>query len=173
MSTSTIVFLLLRAGHVLFAAVWVGAAVFLTTLLMPAVGDAGPAGGPVIAALERRRFHPFMASISGLTVLTGIYLYWRFTAGFDPSLSATRGAMVFGTGGLAGIIAFILGGAVVGRNAKKMGPLAARLAQAEPPQRPAIAAELAAVRQKVKSASILIIVLQFIALTAMAVGHYV
>jgi hypothetical protein len=49
-----------------------------------------------------------------------------------------RAAMVFGTGGIAGTIALILGGAVVGRNAKKMAALgpASRQRRRAPDGRP-------------------------------------
>src|SRR6266508_6779715 len=114
MSAATVLFLLLRAAHVLLAALWVGAVGFINFFLMPSLAEAGPAGAPVMAALTRRKIQAFIASMGGTTVLTGIYLYYRFTAGFDPTLSGSRSAMVFGTGGIAGIIALIIGGAVVG-----------------------------------------------------------
>jgi uncharacterized membrane protein len=166
-------FLVLRAAHVLIAVFWVGAAFFTTFFLMPALAEAGPAAGPVMSALLRRKIHAFMASIGGVTVLTGIYLYYRFTGGFDPALSGTRAAMVFGTGGLAGIVALILGGAVVGKNAKKMGELAARMATAPEAERAAIASQVAAARQRAETASRIVIVLQIIAVVLMAIGHYV
>ena len=173
MSASTVLFLVLRAAHVLIAAIWIGAVAFVTFFLMPSLQEAGPSAGPVMAALMRRKLHVFMASIGGTTVLTGIYLYYRFTGGFDPALSGTRSAMVFGTGGLAGIVALILGGAVVARNAKKMGELGAKLASARDPERAALATQMSAARQRAASASLLVVILQVIAIVLMALGHYV
>src|SRR4029450_5991474 len=120
MTASTLLFLLLRAAHVLLAAIWVGATVFTTMLLMPALQDSGPAAAQVIGALMRRKMPAFMAALGGTTVLTGLYLYYRFTGGFDPALSGSVSAMVFGTGGIAGIAALIIGGAVISRTTKKM-----------------------------------------------------
>lgn len=173
MSASTALFLILRAAHVLIAAIWVGAVFFTTFFLMPSLQEAGPNAGPVMAALMRRKIHVFMASIGGTTVLTGLYLYYRFTGGFDPALSGTRSARAFGTGGLAGIVALIVGGAVVSRNAKKMGALGARLASASAAERPALVAEMSAARQRAATASIVVVVLQVIAIVLMALGHYV
>lgn len=174
MSFPTLTFLTIRVLHVLMAAVWLGATAFVTFFLMPALQETGPAAGPVMGALMRRKVHAFMASIGGLTVLTGFYLYWRFTGGFDPATSGSRAARVFGAGGVAGIIALIIGGAVVGRNAKKMAALDARLASMpDGPERAAAAAEMTAARVRAASAGRIVLVLQAIALALMAVAHYV
>ena len=160
MTTSTLVFLLLRVVHVLLAAVWIGMTTFVVFLLMPTIKESGPGGAPLAQAMLRRGLHIYMASLGGTVVLTGFYLYWRFTGGFDPALSATRGAMMFGTGGIAGTLALILGGAVVGKNAKKM-------ATATSP------AEFAAYRDKATTFGHIVLILQVIAIAAMALGHYV
>jgi len=173
MTAATLLFLLLRVTHVLLAALWVGATAFTTFYLMPALEESGPAAAPVMSSLMRRKIHVFMASIGGVTVLTGFYLYYRFTGGFDPTLSGSTGAMVFGTGGICGLFALILGGAVVSKNAKKMGELGARLATAPEAQRGALASELAAIRKKTATFSRIVIVLQMIAVALMAIGHYV
>jgi hypothetical protein len=174
MSIANALFLLLRVSHVLLAALWIGMAAFVALFLMPAVEDAGPASGAVMAALVRRKFPVFMAAIGGTVVLTGLYLYWRFTGGFDPALSATRAAMVFGTGGLSGIAALIVGGVVVSRNAKKMADAAGRLPSvAEGPARAVLVGDMNAARRKVTVGGRIVVVLQAIALAAMAIGHYV
>jgi len=173
MTASTAVFLLLRASHVLLASLWVGATAFATFFLFPAVADAGPSAGPVMGALVRRRLPVFMASVGGTAVLTGVYLYYRFTGGFDPALSGTRAAMVFGTGGILGILALIVGGVIVSRNVKKMSELGARLASASPDDRAPLASQMAVHRQRAMSGSRIVIVLQMIAVVLMAIGHYV
>jgi uncharacterized membrane protein len=174
MSAATLTFLIIRVTHVLLAALWLGATGFMVFFLMPAIEDTGPAAGPLMGALVRRRFPAFMAAAGGVTVLSGFYLYWRFTGGFDPATSGTRAARVFGAGGAAGIIALIIGGAVVSRNAKKTSGLGARLASMpEGPDRAAVATEMAAARRRAATAGRIVLVLQAIALACMAVGHYV
>src|SRR5262245_8858611 len=119
MSTSTLVFLSVRALHVLLAATWIGTVAFIYLILTPALDEVGPSGTALMTAMSRRGFHVRIAALGGTTVLTGLWLYWRFTGGFDPAASATMGARVFGAGGVAGIVALIIGGAIVGRAAKK------------------------------------------------------
>ena len=173
MTASTVLFLLLRAAHVLLAAIWVGATVFTTMLLMPAVQDSGPAGGQVVGALMRRKMPAFMAALGGTTVLTGLYLYYRFTGGFDPALSGSMGARVFGAGGLAGILALIIGGAVISRGTKKLAALGDRLPGTPEAQRGAVIAEMNDARKRVATFSRIVIALQVIAVVLMAIGHYV
>jgi uncharacterized membrane protein len=173
MSAATILFLVLRAAHVLIAALWIGGVALSTFYIFPALEEAGPAAGPVMGALMRRKLPVYMASLGGTAVLTGFYLYYRFTGGFDPSLSATRAARVFGAGGAAGLLALIIGGAIVSRNANKISDIAGRLASARDTERPDLMAQLAAARRRAATGSRIVIALQVIAIVLMAIGHYV
>jgi uncharacterized membrane protein len=173
MTASTALFLLIRTAHVLLATIWVGAVALNTLFIFPALQEAGPSAGPVMGALLRRKLPTYMASLGGITVVTGFYLYYRFTGGFDPALSGSSGAIVFGTGGISGLLALIIGGAVVSRSAKTMGELAARLPSAPESERAAIAARMAAARERAATWSRIVLVLQAIAVVLMAIGHYV
>ena len=110
MSSASILFLFIRVVHVLLAALWLGGVGFVALFLLPAATATGPASGPIVTELLRRRVPVFMAIVGGTTVLTGLWLYWKFTNGFDPLLAGTLAARVYGTGGVAGIVALILGG---------------------------------------------------------------
>src|SRR5262245_37849036 len=125
----TVVFLTLRAAHVFLAAIWFGSTVFMSELLVPALDAAGPTGGQIMGGLNRR-VTVYMAILGGTTVVTGIYLWWHFTGGFDPAVSRTNAGRAFSIGGLCGIIAAIIGGSVVGRSANRLGPLMGQMATA-------------------------------------------
>ena len=154
----------IRALHILTAAAWFGAAAFLTLYLMPAIGQLGPQGVPVMAALARRRFHVFMAASSLLTVASGAWIYWAMTGGFAPEAMASRFGQVYGVGGLAGVLAAVIGGAVVGRSSKQL----AAMAEAGGPPDFARVARLQA-RARIGSRSALVLML--VALLAMTLGH--
>jgi uncharacterized membrane protein len=174
MSNASILFLSVRVLHVLLAATWLGATAFAYLFLEPALDEIGPASSSLMAALARRGIHAFMGSIGGVVAVTGIWLYWRFTGGFDPALSRTMAARVFGAGGAAGILAVIIGGAVVGRTARKMTSLAAKAtAMPEGVDRAAVTAQVAAAKRRVAVGGKLVLVLQIVALGLMAIGHYV
>lgn len=174
MSMSTLIYLLLRVTHVLMAAVWVGATALMVFFVMPSVKQAGPAAGPMMGAMARRGLNGFMGALGGTTVLTGFYLYWRFTGGFDPAISGSRGAMVFGLGGVAGLVSVIIGGAIVGRNMKKMAGLRMKAAALpEGAERATLTQQADAARDRGASGAAVVLVLQLIAIVCMAIGHYV
>ena len=166
-------FLAIRAAHVLVAALWIGASVFASTLVMPAIDASGPTGGQVMQRLNRRGFHIYMTVVSATTLLTGIYLFWHFT-GFDPSVTTTHAGLVFGAGGAAGILAGIIGGAVVGRSGKQLESLLRNaLTIADDQTHRALLARVNSLKRRVKIGTRVVIGMQTVALVFMAVGHYV
>jgi hypothetical protein len=167
-------FLVIRVVHVLLAALWLGSTAFMVFFVMPAFTETGPAGAPMMGAFARKGLNAFMAVLGGIMVLTGFYLYWRLTGGFDPALSATHAAMVFGTGGIAGLISVIIGGAVVGRKMKRMEELGGKaMALPEGPERARLMSESNAARDGGVAGARIVLVLQMVALICMAIGHYV
>jgi uncharacterized membrane protein len=171
---STMLFLTIRVLHILLAAVWLGAAFFLTVFLEPTVRALGPTGGQVMVGLTQRKFLVFIAIVAGTTVLTGIWLYWRFTGGFDPAVSGSISGMVFGAGGLLGIVAAVVGGSVVGRSSKQIALLAQQVAALPDGSEKASRLQtMAALRQRLAVGSQIVIVLLIVTFVLMALGHYV
>jgi hypothetical protein len=169
----TALFLSLRSAHVLLAAVWIGATVFMSILLMPVIESSGPLGGQVMQSLEKRGMTAFFGAMGGTTVLTGIYLYWHFTGGFDPEVSRSHAGMAFGIGGVCGLIAVIIGGSVIGRSSRKMLGLMEQLPKASDAQKATLMQEAAMLRGRMKTFGTLVLLLQVIALLTMAVAHYI
>jgi hypothetical protein len=167
-------FLTLRTSHILLAAVWIGATVFMTFLLMPAINAVGKAGGEVMISMNRKGLSAFFGALGGLTVLTGIVLFWRFTSGFEPELSGSREGIAYSIGGLAGLVAVIIGGAVVGRSGKKAVDLVTKAATLPDGQeKGALMAEFATLKQRMSSFGLVVVVLQVVALVAMSIAHYI
>jgi len=165
-------FVSLRAAHILLAALWLGAAFLLSMFVMPAVRDVGPAGGQFMITLQRRKLHAFMALTALLTVLTGIWLYWVFTAGLQAQVMFSPGGLAFGIGGLCGLLAMILGGAIMGRGFARMTAISGQMASASEAERASHMQEMAALRGRLNLASKFILLLMIVALLLMAVGHY-
>jgi len=141
-------------------------------MLLPSIEASGPSGGVVMTRVTPR-MSVYFGALSGITVLTGIYLLWRFTGGFDPAVLVTRAGWAFSVGGTAGILAAIVGG-VVGKTTATLITAGASLASAtEGPARNALMRQVAALRQRLKALGRAVIVLQAIALILMALGHYV
>jgi hypothetical protein len=171
---NTALFLTARVVHVLLAAIWIGATVFTSYVLMPVIDAAWPAGGQIMIGLNRKGITPFFASLGGITALTGIYLYWHFTGGFDPEVSRSHAGMAFGIGGFAGLLAVIIGGAVVGRSSNK---LVAVMEQAtklpDGAQKAALMQEAGVLRHRLTTAGPVVVLMQITALILMAVAHYI
>jgi hypothetical protein len=166
-------YVVLRVLHILVAALWVGAAGLLAMVVMPAVGEAGAAGGPFLASLHRRKLHVFMAASALLTVLSGIWLYWVLTTGFDPAIVWSRGGVAFGIGGLCGLVALIVGGGIIGPGFARLAELAERTDAMPEARRAAHLQRLEAIHRRTLLASKCALALIVIALVLMASGHYV
>jgi hypothetical protein len=141
---------------------------------MPAIDESGASGGQVLMRVNRRGVTTYMTVLGGTTALTGLYLFWHFTGGFDPAVSVSHAGVAFGTGGVAGILAGIIGGGVVGRSAKAVANIMSRAVNM--PDGPAMGAlieQTVGLRRRIKAGSSVVIVLQTIALVVMAVGHYI
>ena len=170
---TAVTFLTIRAAHILVAALWIGSTVFSAALLMPAVDAAGAAGGQLMARLQRRGFPIYMEAIGVTTVLSGVYLLWHFTGGFDPSVSVSRSGLAFGIGGAAGVLAGIIGGGIVGRSGKKLQRLASSLTIADDHVHRALLAEMASLKRRMRIGTRVVVGLQTVAIVFMSVGHYV
>lgn len=168
-----VLFLVARALHVLCAALWLGGVTLLVFYVTPAAESMGPDAGKFMIAMQRGGIHIFMSAISGLTVLLGLYLYWHFTAGFDPTISRSTGGIVFGVGGVLGIVSLIIGGAVVGGSAKALADLGPKLATADPATRTKLMGEMESLRGKMRTFGRLVVVLVMTTTILMAVAHYV
>jgi len=164
------VFLTVRVLHMLLAALWIGGTAVVVFFLVPAVDDAGPEGGKVMAGLQRHKFMTYMPTIGGLTVLSGLWLIWRFTSG-DFAKSSFH---MFATGGVLGLTAAIIGGSVVGRSAKKISEIAKQAASTtDAAQRAALLAQTAPLKKRMKTFGYLVFFMLLTAFVLMALGHYV
>src|SRR5215510_14893733 len=159
--------------HALCGALWVGAAVLAALFLTPAARDLGPDGMKMMLALRKRGFIASMPVIAVLTVLSGIRLYWRFTAGFSQEVTRSHTGMAYGLGGASGLLAAIIGGAVLSRaiaQAMKLGAEAASLP--EGPDRAQRLAKATALRQRAATAGQVVMVLVIIAISLMVIARY-
>ncbi len=170
----TVLFLTVRALHVVLSGLWLGAGILLSSYLVPLMQQEGVSASRLLSGLVRRGLVTYMAVIGGTTVLTGIYLYWRFTDGFEPALTSSPAGLMFGLGGFLGLVAVIVGGAVIGRAARH-GAQAMDRATSLPdgPERVSVLRESAAALDRLAGAGRLVSGLLLAAMVLMALGHYV
>lgn len=164
--------LVLRLVHILLGVFWAGTVFFTTFFLNPAMTEAGPDGAKVGAALQRRRFMNIMPPVAGLTILSGLGLYWR-VYGFAPDFMRSGRGMVLGLGATAAIIGFVVGIAVLRPAMVRSGALMQSAAQAPPAERQALLAQAQLLRTRANSASKVVAWLLILGVAGMALARYV
>jgi hypothetical protein len=166
-------FLVVFVLHVLCAALWVGVGVIGALFLTPAARDMGPDGVKMMLALRKRGFVAFVPIIAAITILSGFWLYWRYTAGFSAEVVHSHAGAAFGIGGLTGVLSFIIGGAVISRNlvqAMRLGTEAAALPEGR--DRADRLARAQVLRQRAASAGNLVGVLLVVTVILMVIARY-
>jgi hypothetical protein len=166
--------IVLRLFHIFSGVLWVGGVAMLSWFILPSVQGSGPGGAGVMKfLLVKTKFGPYFPAMGGLTVLSGIFMYWWDASRSNGAFYSSPMGMTLGVGGLAGVIAMIFGGAVVGRGAAGMARIFRAVdAQGEPPTAEQ-AAELMTLRAKVGWSARIVLPLLLVAVIAMAVARYV
>ena len=165
--------LTLRLLHVVLGVYWGGTAIFIATYLEPTVRAMGPAGGTVMMGLEQRGYFKVMPLVAMLTIVTGVALLSVDSDGFRPAWMGSRQGIGFSTGGLAAILAFVIGATVVRPTGNRMAAIARDALQV--PDGPARAAKLAALapmRETIRTSARAVAALVVLAAAAMAVARY-
>lgn len=162
-----------RVLHIGGGVFWAGTLIFMSRFLMPAIADSGPAGGQVMQALAKRGFTTAIPVAAILTVLAGIYLMYRVSAGFDAVYMGSGAGITFSIGGLAALIAMGIGSTIVRGSIEKMLKIGPQMQSASESERAALAAEMTALRQRGSGAARIVSVLLMITVFCMAIGRYV
>ena len=162
-----------RIIHVLGGVIWVGSMFFVSMFLIPSMTEAGPDAGKVMAALNRRKFMIIIPVIALLTMLSGLWLYWRASMGFNSAYMASGPGKTYGLGATMAILAFVIGMTMTRPAMVKMNKLMASAASASDTERQTIMAQAAEARARGARWGRVIAFLLIGAATLMALGHYV
>lgn len=164
---------LMRLLHIVLGAFWAGTLIFNALFLIPTIRDTGPDGAKVVAGLMRRRFFDVIPAVAGLTILSGFWLYWRASLGFQPAYMFSSTGMTYGVGALAAILALVLGVTVMRPSMLRAAALTQAAGAAPPHERETKLAQAQALRVRGAKAGNIVALLLAIATGAMAVGRYV
>lgn len=164
--------IVLRIVHVVGGIFWVGSMVFVAHFLVPAVGDAGPDGGKVMIALSKRNFMNIMPLVALVTILAGLWLYWKASAG-SSAYFASAPAKAYGFGAVCALAAFVIGMTIT-RPAMVNGIKLSQAAMgAASPEKEELMAKAMVLRTRGAKAGKAIAGLLLITALMMAVGRYV
>lgn len=164
---------LLRLLHIVFGVFWAGAIFAMVLFVQPVVRASGPEGGRFMARMRERRFFDVLPVAAILTLLSGIELYRRLSAGFNPAWISSPYGMSLTIGGLAAIIAFVIGMFVMRRATLQILDLAQDAQRAaEGPARDAVMARLEPLRTRATLSARLVAALLLVSVVTMAVARY-
>jgi hypothetical protein len=133
--------------HVFLGIIWAGAAVATGLFIVPAVLEAGPAGGVVMGGVARRRLPTILTIAAALVVLTGLRLYMLR---FSPAWVMTAEGLVLTLGGLLALAAFVMGLFVQKPTVERLARLSAEIAAAGAPPTASQASELQTLRARLR-----------------------
>lgn len=164
-------FLILRILHIVTGVFWAGTVFFIVSFLLPAMGKIGPAAGPLGAEFQERKVFVKLPIIGLVAIITGFWMYsLRMSGG---GWGATREAMTLGGGGVAALLALIVGATMARPNQDKvmsLGKEAGGLAAG--PEKDAKLALAAVHRAKATMATRIVATLLGITVIAMASARY-
>jgi len=104
-----VLMIVLRFAHVFFGALWVGMMAFQMFFLGPALAEAGPDAGKVMAGLMKRRIPVIMPLVALIALVSGMWLFQRLSGGNMKALMATPMGQGFAWGGALALLAFLIG----------------------------------------------------------------
>ena len=165
--------IILRVIHIGAGVFWVGAAFVLFLFIQPSARELGPAGQAFMGHLTTRKKLPLAVLLAGaVTVLAGLLLYWRASAGLDADWIASGPGIGFTVGGLAAIVTLALGLTVTKPAIDRMGALGREIGTSGGQPTPEQASEL----QRLQARTVLVgrvsLVLLAIAVVAMAIARF-
>lgn len=136
----------------------------------PTVKAAGPEGGKFMQRLARQNHFPLVMELAGLaTVLSGLWLYWLVSGGFQITWIASRPALTIG--GIMAILAYILAFFMQKPAAKRIGMIGQEIQASGGPPRPEQIAEMQAQQKKLSQGALSSAILLTIAVIGMALAR--
>lgn len=162
----------LRLVHIVLGSLWVGMALFSSFLLVPAFQDAGPDGGKVAAALQRRGMMTLVPIVAIGTLLSGLALLWIVSGHFSATYMRSPMGRTFSMGGGLAILAWMIGMVIMRPAMMQSTALMASLASAAEPERAAAQVRLGRLRARGAMSGKVVTALLLLAVSAMAVARY-
>jgi uncharacterized membrane protein len=164
----------LRLIHILGGVYWAGTMFFFVTFLEPSLRSLGPDGGKVMIRFFERGYLKLLPIVAVLTMLSGLWMLWILSNGFDAGYMGSSLGMAFSTGGALAIVAFIVGMVVMRPAAASIWDIARRLPQ-EPDEsaRNALLAEMGKLRARTVFGARVVFGLLVGAVALMAIARYV
>lgn len=164
----------LRLIHILGGVYWAGTMFFFVTFLEPTLRSLGPDGGKVMIRMFERGYTKVLPAIAIMTTLSGFWMLWILSSGFDKTYMGSSIGMSLSTGGTLALIALIIGLAVVRPAADRIWAIARQLPDVkDEATRAGLMGEMQAVRARTVGGSRVVFALLIGAVALMAIARYI
>ncbi len=163
----------MRIIHIFAGVFWAGASFFMISFVTPSVAATGAEGQKFMQHLAfRTRFTTAMMGVAILSVLSGLFMYWKI---FDFRLNALANGygLMLTLGSIAGLIGFFTGYFMQNRITRKMKVLSSSISASGGPPTPEQQAEMKSLGETVSRGSQITSVFLALALLGMSVAKYV
>jgi len=159
----------LRIVHIVSGVFWVGGAALFFFYLEPTINKLGPDAEKFVDEMVNRRKVPiYFVTVSTLTVLAGVILYWRDFGGINTSPPG----LALGLGGLAAIVAWLGGNLLIPKTLGQLTAIVAEIREAGGPPSGELAARMHATQERLRLIGLIDIVLLVFAVVTMAAARY-
>jgi hypothetical protein len=168
-----VVLIVERILHIFAGVAWVGGSALFFFYLEPTMNTLGPAAEPFINEMvERRKVPIYFLAASTLAVLGGALLYLRDSSGLQIAWITSAPGLAFTIGGLAGLLAWIGGNALIPLNLGRVSAVAAEMKAGGGPPSAELLGRMHAAQQRLRMIGAADLVLLGIALLGMATARY-
>jgi hypothetical protein len=146
---------------------------FFVTFLEPSLRSLGPDGGKVMIRFFERGYLKLLPSVAVVTILSGLWLLWIVSGGFDAAWMGSGSGIALSTGGVIAIIGFALGMAIMRPAAARIWDIARRLPQeTDEAAKNALMAEMGRLRSRSQLGARLVFSMLVVAVGLMATARY-
>jgi hypothetical protein len=164
---------LLRLVHIGAGILWVGGAVAFFVFIEPTASELGPDAEKFMErVIVKRRLPIYFLTLSGLTVLGGLILYWIDSSGLRAEWIGTPFGLALTIGGIAALIAFVGGNLLIKPNIDRLAEIGAAIKAGGGPPSEAQMSQLQAVQARLRTIGLADTVLLAVAVIAMASARY-
>lgn len=163
--------IVLRLVHIVGGVFWVGASMYLTFFQLPAVAEAGSAGGAVMAGLQRRRLFTVLPVVAITTILAGVRLLQVTSNGFAAAYFQSAMGQALLVASITTVIAFVIGFGVSRPAMLRAARLGVQRESSAPDRRLAIDVEVEALRAKGRVANLAVTLVLIVSTGLMAVAR--
>jgi hypothetical protein len=164
--------ILLRLVHIGTGVYWAGTIIFFATFLEPSVRAAGPEGGKVMLQLFERGYLTIFPVVAALTILSGGWLFWKSSAGFDPNWMGSPLGIGFSAGATSALLGFAVGVLVMRPAAMRIWAIMRAAPTMSEAERGAAMGDVQNLRQRVGTSGRWVAAFLAVAVVAMATARY-